>query len=275
MPALPGKAPPVSSSLPRRLDPRGPGSVPGTAGVPLGARASRPQVGRRPTGVFKRARCPRSQERHRLSHRLSRGDSTHAAPARSPGPRASPWERGRPARKWAEGPPVFKRARCPRSQERHRLSHRLSRGDSTHAARARPPGPRASPWERGRPARKWAEGPPVCSSGQDARAPRKGTACLIVSPEATRPTRPRLGPRDRARPPGPRSAPGTACVPLGARASRPQVGRRPTGVQAGKTPASGRRPEPRPPQATPARTLLHLHSCARRTRPASTGLRSM
>ena len=28
---------------------------------PLGARASRPQVGRRPTGVLKRARCPRSQ----------------------------------------------------------------------------------------------------------------------------------------------------------------------------------------------------------------------
>ena len=30
-----------------------------------------------------------------------------------------------------------------------------------------------APWERGRPARKWAEGPPVCSSGRDARAPRR------------------------------------------------------------------------------------------------------
>ena len=30
---------------------------------------------------------------------------------------------------------------------------------------------RASLWERGRPARMWVESPPVCSSGQDARAP--------------------------------------------------------------------------------------------------------
>ena len=183
--------------------------------------------------VFKRARCPRSQEKRRLPHRLSRGDSIHAARARSPGPRAPPGSAGVPpasgpkAHRCSSGqdaraprksaaclivspeatrptrpplgprdrvrppgsagvPPasgpkahrcVFKRARCPRSQERHRLSHRLSRGDSTrstHAAPARPPGPRAPPWERVRPARKWAEGPPVCSSGQDARAPRKG-----------------------------------------------------------------------------------------------------
>ena len=30
------------------------------------------------------------------------------------------------------------------------------------------------PWDRGRPARTWAEGPPVGSSGQEARAPREG-----------------------------------------------------------------------------------------------------
>ena len=35
----------------------------------LGARASRPQVGRRPTGVFKRAGCPRSQDRRLMPRR--------------------------------------------------------------------------------------------------------------------------------------------------------------------------------------------------------------
>ena len=40
----------------------------------------------------------------------------------------------------------------------------------------------SDPWERGRPARKWAEGPPVCSSGQDARAPRGALhrSCRLV-----------------------------------------------------------------------------------------------
>jgi len=40
----------------------------------LGARASRPHVGRRPTGVFKRARCPRSQGGVRPTRRIARGD---------------------------------------------------------------------------------------------------------------------------------------------------------------------------------------------------------
>ena len=43
--------------------------------APLGARASRPHVGRRPTGVFKRARCPRSQEGVGRSHRRAWGDA--------------------------------------------------------------------------------------------------------------------------------------------------------------------------------------------------------
>ena len=171
----------------------------------LGARASRPQVGRRPTGVFKRSRCPRSRE------------SAHAE-------RFS-WERGRPARKWAEGPPVCssgqdarapgkalmrsgfpgsagvppasgpKAHRCVQAVKMPALPGKRSCGAVFLGARAsrpqvgrRPTGvfkrarcPRSREsahaerfsWERGRPARKWAEGPPVCSSGQDARAPRK------------------------------------------------------------------------------------------------------
>ena len=98
-------------------------------------------------------------------------------------------ERGRPARMWAEGPPVFKRARCPRSQEsidaeRSFPGSRASRPQwaegppvCSSGQDARVPR-RASmrsglSWDRGRPARMWAEGPPVCSSGQDARDPRK------------------------------------------------------------------------------------------------------
>ena len=46
----------------------------------LGARASRPQVGRRPTGVFKRARCPRSRGVRR-SRRLAWGDAIREMPA--------------------------------------------------------------------------------------------------------------------------------------------------------------------------------------------------
>ena len=43
--------------------------------VLLGARASRPQVGQRPTRVLKRARCPRSQEGVGRSDRLAWGDA--------------------------------------------------------------------------------------------------------------------------------------------------------------------------------------------------------
>ena len=204
----------------------GPSSVPGTACAPLGARASRPQVGRRPTGVFKRARCPRSQERQRLCHRLSRGDSTHAAPARPPGPRVPPLGARasrpqvgrRPTGVQAGKMPAFPGKAPPVSSSLpRRLDPRVP---------ARSPGARAPPWDRGRPARKWAEGPPVCSSRQDARAPRKGSACVIVSPEATRPTRPPLGPRDRGCPPWERGRPARKW------AEGPQVC-----VQAGKMPA--------------------------------------
>ena len=139
MPALPGKAPPVSSYLPKRLDaldPRGPRSVPGTACVPLGPRAScgppacgpqwarhrwlflgspatrrvPPAVGRRPTGVFLGARASRPHE----GRRPTGVPGSAGVPACGPKAHRCSWERGRPARMWAEGPQVFLGARASR-----------------------------------------------------------------------------------------------------------------------------------------------------------------
>ena len=76
--------------------------------VSPGARATRPQVGRRPTGVFKRAGCPRSRERRR-------------ADRSSLGARATRPQVGR--RPTGE----LKRARCPRSRARRR-AERVSLG---------------------------------------------------------------------------------------------------------------------------------------------------
>ena len=76
--------------------------------VSLGARATRPHVGRRPTGVSKRARCPRSQGRHR-AERVSLG-------ARAARPHVGRRPTG-----------VFMRARCPRSQGKRR-AERVSLG---------------------------------------------------------------------------------------------------------------------------------------------------
>ena len=190
-------------------------------------------------------------------------------------PERPSWERGRPARTWAEGPPVFKRARCPRSQERHRLSHRLSRGDSTRSTHA---GSRSVPGTAGAPQGARASRPQVgrrptgVQAGKMPALPGKAPPVSSSLPkrlDALDPRRPPLGPRDRGRPArkwaagpqvfkrarcprsqerhrlshrlsrsdstrsthaGPRSVPGTAGAPLGARASRPHVGRRPTGV---------------------------------------------
>ena len=242
----------------------------------LGSRASRPQVGRRPTGVQAGKMPALPGLRHRASwkppgsagvspasgpkaHRCSSGQDARALRAPTPGLVEAAWERGRLARKWAEGPQVFKRARCPRSQGsdtgprgsrlgarasrpqvgrrptgvqagkmpalpglRHRASwkppgsagvspasgpkaHRCSSGQDARAPRAPTPGLVEAAWERGRLARKWAEGPQVF----------KRARC----------------PRSQGSDTGPRGS------PLGSRASRPQVGRRPTGVQAGKMPA--------------------------------------
>ena len=158
MPALPGIRH-RASWMPR----------PGIAGVP-------PASGRRPAGVFKRARCPRSQgsdtgprgcrvpgSRASRPHRAagppvcSSGQDARAPRDPTPGlVDAASWDRGRPARKWAEGPPV------------------CSSGQDARAPRDSTPGlVDAASWDRGRPARKWAEGPQVCSSGRDARAPRR------------------------------------------------------------------------------------------------------
>ena len=198
--------------------------------APLGARAARPQVGRRPTGVFMRARCPRSQgkrraERPSLGARAARphvGRRPTGVFMRARCPRSQesavrsgrPWERGRPARTWAEGPPV-----CSCGQD--------ARDPRESAWRS------GRPWERGRPARKWAEGPPVCSCGQDARAPRKAPSGVAVPGNAGVP--PASGPKAHRcvhagkmpALPGKRRAERAS---LGTRASRPQVGRRPTGV---------------------------------------------
>ena len=262
---------------------------------PEAARRARPSPA--PLGPRNRGRLPRERGRPARSgpkaHGCSSGQDARAPrngtaclivspeaarrarPSPAPlGPRNRgrlPRERGRPARMWAEGPQWFKRARCPRSQERHRLSHRNSRGDSTRSTLAGParspeprapsPGTRASRPHVGRRPTVVQAGkmpalpgtaPPVsskfprrldaldprrprsvpgaagafpgtagvppacgpkahgCSSGQDARAPRNGTACLIVSPEATRHARPTpapLGPRNRGRLPRDRGRP--------------------------------------------------------------------
>ena len=87
----------------------------------------------------------------------------------------------------------------------------------------------ASPWDRGRPARKWATGPQM---SKRARRPRSQgpTRALAETPGFD------ASPDRYARPPqGKRKH--RSGVPLGSRASRPQVGRRPTDVQAGGTPA--------------------------------------
>ena len=69
------------------------------------------------------------------------------------------------------------RVRAP--WERGRLARKWAAGppvcSSGQAARGPGKGAeRRGSWERGRPARKWAAGPPVCSSGQDARGPGEG-----------------------------------------------------------------------------------------------------
>jgi len=103
--------------------------------VSLGARAARPQVGRRPTGELKRARCPRSQGRHRaegfLGARAIRpqvgrrptGELKRASCPRSRGRhRAEGFLGARAARPQVGRRPTgeLKRARCPRSRGRHR-----------------------------------------------------------------------------------------------------------------------------------------------------------
>ena len=261
---------------PRRANPAVPDGPPGSAGVPpavgrrptptakrwdacdaprpmpapLGARASRPQVGRRPTGVFKRARCPRSQE-------------SVDAERSFPGSRAS-----RP--QWAAGPPP------PLSAGTR----------ATRRGRCRPPGsagvpPASGPQAhrcsraRGRPARKWAAGPPPPPSA-GTRATRRGRcrppgSAGVPPAVGRRPTptakrrdacdapRPMPAPWERGRPArsGPqahphRQAPGRVrraaadAGPLGARASRPQVGRRPTPTAKRRDACDAPRPMPAP-----------------------------
>ena len=103
-----------------------------------------------------------------------------------------PGERGRPARTSGRRPTrVLKRARCPRSQGKRPCGTALpgsagvppARGPMAHpwvqagkmpALPGKAPLRNGSSWERGRPARTWAEGPPVGSSGQ--ACPRMGEA---------------------------------------------------------------------------------------------------
>ena len=122
-----------------------------------------------------------------------RGGQGARAPRKAPTRSGFPWERGRPARKWAEGSPVCSSGQDARAPRDRRGPAECCGGDARSSgggpaagcpfpasgrggqgARAPRKAPTRSgfPWERGRPARKWAEGPPVCSSGQDARAPR-------------------------------------------------------------------------------------------------------
>ena len=215
----------------------GPARSPGPRAPSLGPRASRPQWAEGPQ-VFKRASCPHSQERHRLSHRLSRGDSTrstHAGPARSPEPRAPSLGARASRPQWAEGPQVFKRASCPRSQERHRLSHRLSRGDSTrstHAGPARSPGPRAPSLGPRASRPQVGQRPTGVQAGKMPAIPGKAPPVSSSLPrrlDALDPRRPRSVPRTAG------AFPGTAGVPP---ASGPKAHRC---VQAGKTPALRRR----------------------------------
>ena len=169
------------------------------------------------------------------AHRCVEAGKMPALPANTPvrrgfslGSRAS---RAHPAggRQWATGrrpTGVFKRARCPRSQQTH-------------------PCGAGFPWDRGRPARprpeagngRLAEGPPVCPSGQDARAPSKHTHAA-------------------------RGIPGIAGVPPAA-GRRPAMDDRPKAhrcVEAGKMPAL--------PGNTPVRSGFSLGSRASRAPPA-------
>ena len=168
----PAEGPPVGSS---GQDARAPRKGTHAERVSLGPRASRPQPAagrqwttrRRPTGGFKRARCPRSQERH------PRG-------AGFPGSAGVPPAAGR--RPAMDDPPK---------------AHRCVEAGKMPALPGKAPTRSGFPWDRERPARnrpqagngRPAKGPPVGSSGQDARAPRKGTHAERVSlgPRASRP----------------------------------------------------------------------------------------
>ena len=152
----------------------------------LGARASRPQAGRRPAGVPGSAGVP---------------------PASGPQARGCSWERGRPARKRAAGPRVFLGARASRPQRaagpRVFLGSRASRPQAGRrpagvpgsagvppAAGRRPAGvpgiagvpPASGPqargcsWERGSPARKRAAGPQVFKRASRPRSQGKPCA---------------------------------------------------------------------------------------------------
>ena len=163
--------------------------------APLGARASRPQVDRRPTGVFMRARCPRSQGR-RQAERPSLGS------------RASRPQVGR------RPTGVFMRARCPRSRGR-RQAERPSLG-----ARASRPQVGRRPTGVFMRAR--------CPRSQGKRRAERASL-------GARASRPQVGRRPtgvfmRARCPRSQGKRRAERASLGARASRPQVGRRPTGV---------------------------------------------
>ena len=124
------------------------------------------------------------------------------------------------------------RARCPRSQD---IAHR------------------ATPWERGRPARKRATGPP---HGQAGDAHALGLLQCQSSAVHPRPTSTALGASGggvagsgvsllsalRAR--CPRSQGHRSQGPLGARASRPQAGHRPATLPSGRRPRSRASPAP-------------------------------
>ena len=202
----------------------------------LGPRASRPHVGRRPTGVLKRARCPRSQGKRPCG-------------AVFLGPRASRPQVGR------RPTGVLKRARCPRSQvsidaERSFPGARASRphvgrrptGVQAGKMPALPGEPRCGAVFPGSAGVPPACGPKAhrCSSGQDARAPGRASMRSGLSRERGRPARMWAeGPPvfKRARCPRSRESLDAERSFPGPRASRPHVGRRPTGVQAGKMPA--------------------------------------
>ena len=196
-------------------------------GHPLGARASRPQAGRRPA-TWPSGRRPRSRASpvpvlgsapkadldgigrlgrgsSRLGHVAPVGTLRAFGPVRARCPRSqdithrAPWERGRPARKRATGPPhgqagdahALGLLQCQSSAVHPRptstalgasgggvtpsgisLLSALCGPSARCGQDARAPrniAPRATPWERGRPARKRAAGPPHGQAG-DAHA---------------------------------------------------------------------------------------------------------